>query len=149
MSTPQEKIEADIKEAMKARDNVRLGTLRMVLTQIKNDTIAKGEELTDEAFLAVVRKQIKQRQEAASQYKKGGREELAAKEEAEIAFLEPYLPAQVPEAEVREAVAAFISENGLEGMQSMGRVMGAMKKRFGATADAGMISGIAKEILSG
>ncbi len=149
MSTPKERIEADLKAAMKQRDTERLGTLRMLLTAVKNRGIEIKGDVDEDELVAIVRKQIKQRQDSIEQYRQGGREELAAREEAEIAFLEPYMPEQVGEEEIRAAVTAFIAEQGLEGPQAMGQVMKAMIAKYGASADGSVISRIAKETLIG
>jgi hypothetical protein len=133
---------------MKARDSERLGTLRLLLTEIKNERIAQGEELGEDAFLAVVKRLVKQRRDSASQYRDGGRAELAEQEEAEIVILETYLPEQVGEEEIRAAVVEFVAAEGLAGPKGMGAVMQAMMARFGAAADGGTISRIARDVLS-
>ena len=148
MSTPQETIQNDLKAAMKAKDKERLGTLRMLLTAIKNEQIDKGSELDDDGFLVVVRRLVKQRKDSAQQYRDNGRDELMAKEEAEIKVLEAYLPAQVDESELKEAIAAFIEAEGLSGPKGIGPVMKAMMQKFGATADGGTINKIARELLA-
>ncbi|RMH17679.1 MAG: GatB/YqeY domain-containing protein [Acidobacteria bacterium] len=148
MSTPVERIQADVKAAMKAREAERLATLRMLLTAIKNEQIARGAELDEESFLAVVKRSIKQRRDAADQYRKGGREELAAKEEREAEILEAYLPAQAGEDEIRRAVEDFVAAEGLSGPKAMGPVMKAMMARFGASADGAVISRIARQVLN-
>ena len=147
--TPREQIEAEIKSAMKARDSARLGTLRLLLTSIKNEAIAKGEEVDEKAFIGIVRKAIKQRNESLTQFREAGRDEQAAKEEAEIEVLEAYMPQQASESEIRSAVEALIAEQGLEGPKAMGAVMKAMMAKFGGNADGSVISRIAKELLSG
>ncbi len=95
MSTPRERIEADLKAAMKQRDTARLSTLRLLLTAVKNRGIELKGDVDDDEFTAIVRKQIKQRQDSIQQYREGGRDELAAKEEAEIGLLEAYMPEQI------------------------------------------------------
>jgi uncharacterized protein len=149
MSTPQQRVESDLKTAMKARQAERVGTLRMLLADCKNERIAAGAEVDETRFAALVRKGIKQRHEAAEQFRKAGREESAAKEEREAALLETYLPQQVSEEEIRAAVASFAAEQGLSGGAAMGAVMREMMARFGARADGGTLSRIAREILLG
>ena len=149
MATPKEQLESAVKDAMKARETEKLATLRLLLTSVKNEAIQSGEEIDESGFLALVRRQIKQRRDAAEQYRKGERLELAEKEEREIGFLEVYLPAQVSEDDVRAAISEFIAEKGLEGMKGMGPVMGAMKAKFGDSADGATLSRIAKELLAG
>src|SRR3954462_10796980 len=112
---PQQRIEADVKAAMKAGEKERLSTLRMLLTEIKNERIRRGSEVDEAGFVSLVRKSIKQREESIAQYRKGNREELAAKEEAEIKMLEPYLPAQVDEGQIRAAVEETVAAKGLSG----------------------------------
>lgn len=137
---------------MRAGDKEKLGTLRMLLSELKNQEIrGRGEggggALDDEAFVAVVRKGIKQRHEAAEQFRKGGREESAAQEEREAGILETYLPDQAGEDEIRAVIEAFIAEEGLSGKAAIGRLMQAMIGRFGARADGATINRIAREAL--
>ena len=99
--SPQQRIEADVKAALKAGDKERLATLRLLLTEIKNEKIRRMGEVDEAGFVSLVRKAIKQREEAAVQYKAGGREESAAKEESEAKILAGYLPAQVDEGQIR------------------------------------------------
>lgn len=132
---------------MKARDKERLGTLRMLLTEVKNDRIERREDLDDDAFQAVVRRAIKQRHEAETQYRNGGRPELADKEKREAEILAGYLPAQASDDEIRAAVAEFVAAEGLSGARGLGPVMKSMIQRFGATADGGTINRIAREVL--
>ena len=146
--TPQQKLEADIKDAMKARDTQRLSTLRLLLGAVKNRRIEIGDELDEAEFLTIVQKAVKQRQDAAKQYRDGNREELAAKEEAEIEVLQSYLPEQASEEEIRAAVTAFVEGEGLSGPAAMGPTMKAMMAKFGGAADGQTISKIAREILT-
>ena len=113
MSTPQERIQNDIKEALKARQSERLATVRMLLSEIKNEKIRAGAEVDDDAFARLVKKGVKQRKDSAEQYAKGDRAELAAKEEREAEILSAYLPEQVGEAEIRQAIEAFVAAEGL------------------------------------
>jgi len=147
MTTPQERIEADLKTAMKAGEKERLGTLRMLLTEVKNDRIKRGAEVDEAGFAALVRKAIKQREESVEQYRKGGRPELAEKEEREAGMLAAYLPAQADPAQIRAAVEAFVAERGLSGPAGIGQVMKEMLARFGSAADGATINKIAREVL--
>ena len=149
MTTPLDRVQADIKAAMKAREPERLSTLRMLLSALKNQQIASGESIDDDRFVAVVRTAIKQRKDAADQFRKGDRLELAEKEEAEIEILSPYLPTQASDDEIREAVRAHIEAEGLSGPKAMGMVMKAILAKFGATADGATVSRIAREVLMG
>lgn len=148
MSTPQETIQNDLKTAMKAGEKERVGTLRMLLTEIKNERIRAGEEVDQDRFVALVRKAVKQRQEAAEQFRAGGRTEMADKEEREAAHLEAYLPAQASEAAIRAAIEDLVAAEGLEGPAAIGRVMKAMIERFGAGADGRTINQIARQVLA-
>ena len=147
MTTPLETLQADLKEALKARDADRLSTLRLLLTAVKNEEIEKGEALDQDTFLKVVQRAIKQRKDSVAQYKKGGRDELAAQEESEIEILATYLPAQASEEDIRAAVEAIIAEKNLSGPQAMGAVMGAVMAQLGASADGGTVSRIARQVL--
>lgn len=145
--TPQQRVEADLKTAMKARDAARVGNLRMLLADLKNERIRRGEEVDETGFLALVRRGIKQRQEAAEQFEKGGRPEQAAKERREAEELGDYLPAAPSEEEIRSAVEAFVAERGLAGPAAMGQVMPAMIERFAGRADNATISRVARDVL--
>lgn len=147
--TPQQRIETDVKTAMKAGEKNRLSTLRMLLTEIKNERIRRGSEVDEAGFVALVRKAIKMREEAAGQFRTGGREELATKEEGEAKILAAYLPAQVDEAQIRSAVEALISERGLSGPAAIGPVMKELLARFGSSADGATINRLAREVLTG
>ncbi|MEM1204495.1 MAG: GatB/YqeY domain-containing protein [Acidobacteriota bacterium] len=147
MSTPQSTIQEHVKDAMRARDKDRLGTLRMLLTEIKNDQIKSGSELDEDGFLAVVRRLVKQRKDSATQYRDGGRQELAEKEEKEIEILSAYLPAQASEDDLRAAIREVVEAEGLAGPKGIGPVMRAMMARFGAAADGATINRLAREIL--
>jgi uncharacterized protein YqeY len=148
MPTPQQRVEADLKAAMKAGEKERLSTLRMLLAEVKNERIRRGGEVDEAAFAGLVRKAIKQREEASEQYRKGDRPELADKEESEAKLLLAYLPAQVDEATIRAAVEALIAERGLSGPAAMGPVMKEMLARFGSSADGAIVSRVAREALA-
>jgi uncharacterized protein len=148
-TTPQQRIETDVKTALKAGEKERLSTLRMLLTEIKNERIRRGSEVDEAGFVSLVRKAIKQREESAVQYRTGNREELAAKEDTEAKILAAYLPAQVDEEQIRAAVAALVAERGLAGPAAIGPVMKEMLARFGSSADGATINRIAREVLTG
>jgi len=147
--TPQQRIEADVKAAMKAGKKDDLSTLRMLLTEIKNERIRRQAEVDEDGFVSLVRKAIKQREEAAAGFHKGNREELAAKEESERAFLATYLPAQVDEGQIRAAIAEVVAARGLSGPAAIGPVMKEMLARFGSSADGATINRLAREVLAG
>ncbi len=122
----------------------------MVKTAIKNKEVEIGETLSDEAVESVLNTQVKQRRDSATQFRKGGRDELAEKEEAEIGLIERYLPAPATEDEIREAIAAAIAETGAESMKQIGAVMKAtMTGLTGKTVDGGRVSGLVREALGG
>jgi uncharacterized protein YqeY len=146
---PQQRIEAELKAALKSGDKLRLQTLRLLLADIKNERIRRGAEVDETGFVALVRKAIKQREEAAAQYRAGDRRELAAKEESEAAILAGFLPAAADEGEIRAAIAALIAERGLSGPQAIGPIMKEMLARFGTSADGATLNRIARELLGG
>lgn len=145
------RINQDVKNAMKAGDKARLGTLRLLTAAIKDREIGVGGaapvEVGDAEVVAVLQKMVKQRRESVATYEKAGRTDLADQEKAEIAVLEEYLPKQLDEAGVTAAVSALIAELGAAGPKDMGRVMGALKERFAGQMDFGRASGVVKELL--
>jgi uncharacterized protein YqeY len=146
--TPRAEVENDVKEALRARESERLQTLRMLLAEVKNKSIELGRDLDRDEFTLVVRKGIKQRHEAAQQYRQGNRPELEAKELREVTHLERYLPAQVSEDDLRQAIRELVAERALTGPAAMGQVMKEMMKRFGGAADGATVNRLAREILS-
>jgi len=145
---PQQRIEADVKAAMKAGDKARLSTLRLLLTEIKNERIRRGAEVDEAGFVSLVRKSIKQREDSVAQYRSGQREELAAKEEAEIEVLAEYLPAQVDEGQIRAAIEELVAARGLSGPAAIGPIMKETLARFGSSADGATINRIARDVLA-
>jgi uncharacterized protein YqeY len=141
-----------LKQAMKARDERRVSTLRMVNSALKNaDIDARGQgkgPLSDEELLGLLQKLIKQRQESVELYEKGGRAELAQKEREEIAIIAAYLPQQMSQAEAQAAIAAVIKDVGAASMKDMGKVMAALKERHAGQMDFAKASGIVKGLLS-
>jgi len=142
-----------VKEAMKAKDERKLSTLRMVNSTIKNaDIEARGQgkpPLSDGDLLSLLQKMIKQRQESVELYDKGGRAELADQERAEIAVIQAYLPQQMSDDEVKAAIAATISETGAAGIKDMGKVIAALKAKYAGQMDFGKASGMVKAALTG
>ena len=149
-------IRDDIKDAtiaaMKGGDKAALGTLRLVQAAVKNRDIelrTSDKAPDDDAMVTeVLQKMIKQRRESVELYRKGGREELAAAEEAEIAVIERFLPAQMSDSEAQGAIAAIIAETGASGMKDMGRVMALVKERLGTSIEPARASGLVKAALS-
>jgi uncharacterized protein len=148
----RDEINNAVKEAMKAKAERKLSTLRMVNSTIKNaDIEARGlgkPPLSDDALLGVLQKMIKQRQEAIELYDKGGRAELAAQEREEIAVISVYLPKQMSDDEVKAAIAAAVTETGAAGMKDMGKVIGVLRAKYAGQMDFGKASGVVKAALS-
>ena len=142
-----------VKDAMKAKDERKLSTLRMVNSTLKNSDIeARGQgkpPLSDEDILGVLQKMIKQRQESVELYDKGGRAELANQEREEIAIITAYLPKQMSEADVKAAISAAIAETGAAGIKDMGKVIGALKAKYAGQMDFGKASALVKAALTG
>jgi hypothetical protein len=143
-----ERMQADIKDAMRAHAKEKLSALRMLHAELKNISVNAGKELTDEDFVAVVTRAIKQRSESAEQYKAGGRADLAAREEAEIAWFKAYLPAQLSADEVATIIRAAIAEAGAKGKQDMGKVMKLVMPRVKGRADGKLVNGLVGELLA-
>ncbi|MGD9590189.1 MAG: GatB/YqeY domain-containing protein [Pyrinomonadaceae bacterium] len=144
-----EKIIADITEAMKAKDAERLSTLRMVKANLMNRKIEKGGDLTDEEVQKALQSLVKQRRDSIEQYEKGGRSDLAEKESKEIMHIEVYLPQAASAEEIDAAVADAVAETGASSMKDMGLVMkAAMAKLAGKTADGRAVSEAVKSRLA-
>lgn len=144
-----DRISNDIKEAMKAQDKVALATLRNIKKVFLEAKTAPGanDTLTDDAALKIIQKLVKQGRESAALYESQGRSDLAAEETAQVAVMEKYLPAQMSEEEIRNAVREIIAETGASTPQEMGKVMGVATKRLAGKADGRAISSIVKELL--
>ena len=136
------------KDAMRAKDKVRLGTIRMTLAAVKQREIDEQITLDDAAVLAVITKGVKQRQDAAAQYDAADRDDLASKEREEIAVLETFLPQQLTDAEISSLIDDAITETGASGMQDMGKVMGVLKPKVQGRTDMGALSGKVKARLN-
>ena len=149
----RDQINGALKEAMKAKDQRRVSTLRLVNAALKNaDIEARGqgkEALGDDAILGVLQKMIKQRQESIVLYEKGGRAELAQQEREEAEIIAAYLPKQMSEAETEAAIAAAIAETGAAGMKDMGKVIGNLRAKYAGQMDFGKVSGQVKAKLAG
>jgi uncharacterized protein YqeY len=145
----REQLNEDIRNAMKAREQDRLATLRLVLSAVKQREVDERITLDDAGVIGVVEKMIKQRRESIAQFEKGARQELADREKAEIAVLEAYLPKQLPQAEVEAIVAEAIAATGARSAADMGKVMGVVKPKLAGKADMGKVSGLVKAKLTG
>ena len=141
--TLQERVDADLKDAMRAKDAARLGVLRMLKSALKYSAIEKGgaeAQLDDAEAVQVIRKQVKQRQDSIEQFEKGGRPELAAKEKDELAILEAYLPQGLSAAELEKIVRETIGEVGATSKAQMGAVMKALQGKLAGRADGKTLS---------
>jgi len=143
------KITEDMKTAMRAKETARLSTIRLLLAAMKQKEVDERVELTDADVLSIIEKMLKQRRESIAQYEKAARIDLADVEKAEIAVLSAYLPQQMTDAEVTEAVLAAIKESGAAGPKDMGKVMGLLKSRLAGRTDMGKLSGLVKAKLVG
>ena len=143
------KITEDMKTAMRAKETARLGTVRLLLSAMKQKEVDERVELTDADVLSIIEKMLKQRRESIAQYEKAARTDLADVEKAEIAVLSAYLPQQMSDAEVTDAVLAAIKESGAAGPKDMGKVMGLLKSRLAGRTDMGKLSGLVKSKLAG
>ena len=145
-----EQVEKDLVAAMKAREELRLSVLRMAKTALKHKQVELGKALSDDEAIAVLRTLVKQRRDSVEQFRKGGREDLAAKEEAETEILQTYLPAAASDEEIVAAVAAAITETGASGPQDLGKVMKvAMQKLAGKNADGKRVNQTVRAKLGG
>jgi hypothetical protein len=137
-------LQDDMKSAMRTRDKERLGVIRMLLAAIKQREVDQPadnrSELSDADVLAVIEKMVKQRRDAEQQYREADRAELADAETAEIAVLENYLPAQLSDAQIDQAVETAITDSQASSMRDMGQVMGLLKSRLQGQADMGVVS---------
>jgi uncharacterized protein YqeY len=143
----KQRLNEDIKTAMRASDKARLTTLRMATAAIKQREVDERIELDDSAVLAVIEKMIKQRRDAAEQYQQGNRPELAAAEHAEIDILQDYLPEPLSESELDALVAAAISEAGATSVADMGKVMASLKPAVQGRADMSAVSARVRALL--
>ncbi|MCG7569939.1 GatB/YqeY domain-containing protein [Pseudoalteromonas sp. CNC9-20] len=136
------------KDAMRAKDKVRLGAVRSVLAAIKQREIDERITLDEAAITSVIVKLVKQRRDSYTQYKDAGRDDLADVEAAEIAVLEEFLPKPLNEDEINQLIDNAIADTGAQGMQDMGKVMGVIKSQAEGRADMGKLSGLIKQRLS-
>ena len=145
-----DRITQELTAAMRAKDQLRLGTLRMAKAALMNREVERGRALDDAESLQVIASLIKQRRDSIEQFRSGGREDLAQKEDAEIAVLEAYLPPPVSSDEIEQIVTEAIAETGAAAPKDMGRVMkAALAKLAGRTADGKVVSELVKRKLAG
>jgi len=147
----REKLIADMKDAMRAGEKAKLGTIRLMNSAIKSADIearpSGKDAITDADILQVFAKMVKQRRDSVEQFTTGGRPELAAAEQAEIDVIESYMPKQMSADEVTAVAKALIAELGVAGMKDMGKVIAAMKEKYAGAMDFGKASGIVKDLL--
>ena len=146
--TLKEKLLSDMKEAMKSKDSLKLGTIRSVIAAVKNQEIDLRKDLDEEDVLTIVSREVKKRKEAASLYKKGRRPELEDKEIQEMKILQTYLPEQVSEEDLRQRIQEVIEETGAEGMKDFGKIMKTLVPEFKGKADNALIKELASEFLN-
>ena len=144
----KERITADMKDAMRARDAARLSAVRLLLAAIKQFEVDQRTEAGDAEVVAIVGKLIKQRRDAAEQYTAAAREDLASKERAEIEVISVYLPQALGEGEIAALIDAAIAQTGVTGPQAMGKVMGLLKPQLAGRADIAQVSAQVKALLS-
>ncbi len=144
-----ERIQEDVKAAMRARDRERLGVLRQITAAIKQREVDERRQLDDAEVIATLERMRKQRRESITQYEKAGREDLAQKERLEIEIIESYLPEPLGEEEIATLVEQAIGEAGATSLREMGKVMGLLRPRLQGRADMGQVSALVRQKLSG
>jgi len=144
----KEQITDDMKAAMRAKDTVKLGTIRLLTAAMKQKEVDERVELDDGMVLAIIEKMLKQRKDSIAQFEAGGRQDLADIEKAELAVLSVYMPAAMSDEEVQAAVAAAVAETGAAGPQDMRKVIDVLKAKLAGRADMGKVSGLVKAALS-
>lgn len=145
----KDRIQEDVKAAMRARDVRRLAALRLLAAALKQKEVDERVALDDAAVLAVIERMIRQRRESVAQFEKGGRADLAEQEKYEIEVLAAYLPQPLAEAEIEAAVAAAIAESGAGSVKDIGKVMGLLKSRLAGRADMAKVSALVRSKLGG
>jgi len=146
--TLKDKLLADMKEALKSKDSLRLNTIRSVIAAVKNQEIDLRKELQDDEVLSIVTHEVKKRKEASALFEQGGRMDLVEKENQEHTILLAYLPEQASEEELRKRIQEVIAETGAEGMKDFGKIMKVLVPEFKGKADNGLIKNLAGEYLN-
>jgi uncharacterized protein YqeY len=144
----KDRISDDLKQALKEGDDVRKRTLRVLIAAVHNAEIEKGAPLDDSGVLAVIAKQAKQRRESAEEFRKGNRQDLVEREEAEAAVLQTYLPAAMSREEIAAAARKVITEVGAQGPRDVGKVMPVLVKQLAGRAEGSEISAVVRELLA-
>ena len=142
-----QQIKSDIKDAMRAKDTLKRDTLRNIMAAVKQIEVDERRDVTDTDLETIMMKYLKQREDAKTQFADAGRDDLVAKENAEIAIIKPYLPEPMDEAELESVLKEVITSTGAESMKDMGKVMGAAKSAIGSRADGGRINQMVKKLL--
>jgi uncharacterized protein YqeY len=145
----KDQITDDMKAAMRAKDSERLGTIRLILAEIKRKEVDERIELDDAQVTAIVEKMIKQRKDSITQFENGGRQDLADKEKSELTVLAAYMPASLSDEEVAAEVQAAVAASGAAGPQDMGKVMAILKPKLAGRADMTVVSAQVKKALTG
>lgn len=143
-----ERLNQDMKLAMKNKDKLKLSVIRMVKASVKNEEINQGSPLTDEQVLAVVTRELKQRRDSLQEFDKAGREDLAAPTREEIEILLEYMPEQMGEDEIRRVVSEAIQQVGAQSKKDLGKVMGVLMPKVKGRADGALVNKIVQELLS-
>ena len=146
--TLSQRLEAAMRDAMRARDEMRTQTLRMAMAAAHNQRIAKGRDLSDDEVVDVLTKQVKQRRESIAMYRDAGRDDRAAAEESEAAILAEFLPEQLGESEIEVLARAAIADTGAAGPSDLGRVMGALSPQTKGRADGRLVSDVVRRLLT-
>lgn len=147
-SAIKDKIQEDMKSAMRAQEKERLAAIRLILAALKQREVDERIVLSDEQVLAVLDKMQKQRRESIAQFETANRQDLVQKEQAELAIIQSYLPAQLSEAEIKEMITSAIKETGASSIKDMGKVMGILKPKIQGRADMSTVSNQIKACLS-
>ncbi len=148
MAQLKQRINDDVKSAMRGKDKARLVVLRMILAAVKQKEVDERIELDDEQILAVLDKMAKQHRDSIEQFQQGGRDGLVKKENFELEIVQTYLPNQLSDDEINQLIKDAMAETGASSMQDMGKVMGTLKPKLQGRADMGKVSGLIKQLLS-
>lgn len=144
----QDRLRQDLNQAQLAHNDIKVSTLRLLLSEIRYAQISKGQDLSDEDIVHLLGREVKKRLESATAFRQGGREELAAKEDQEAEILKSYLPPQLPDEELTKIVEDSIQEVGAKSVSDMGKVIGMVMGKVKGQADGGRVSALVKEKLT-
>ena len=147
MSDLRTQINNDVKEAMKAKDTVKRDSLRLLTSAFKQIEVDERKDLSDEEVMAIITKQVKQRQDSITQFTEAGRDDLADKEKVEVSYFMAYMPAQLTASELEQKIQAIIQKVGATSMKDMGKVMGAASKELAGTTNGKAINETVKKLL--